>query len=673
MLSPTANAQDGSFDRRVASERGRRRGSWWLSLARLAVAGLLGALLVAAAPIPFGHAGAAGLALRLALPPVLLVVLLGELARVLVAPRRGWRALAEALSGAGVQLQLISAGVVILLGGFASNVLLVDIPLGRLTTFAYLATAALAGLAAWGTRWLAGRPAVRPRVERIPPWAAVATTIVLAGWAGVFVDAVVLPGGLPRLHRVALVLVILAFGVAGSVLARRLPLGRVAAATGAGWLLLLGAGWAAERPATQLAAFAPPTIHTQLLDEARQLFDRDGDGYSALLDGGDCDDADPRAYPLSREGRDCLGWLPGGKARAPRRAPLVAPAATTGPSIIVMVTIDAFRCGFGQPATGAFRDICPRLTALATSGRARLDAHSEGPNTESAMAALHLGAPPGQDPPLATLLGRAGFRTHGILTHRNLMRWRAIPSSFGSIDTSLLAAAADPTATTAAATTDSALAWLGQAERSPGKLFLWAHYYDPHDPYVSLPGSVLVLDHQASYCAEVRRTDAEVGRLVDGLGRLARAQEVLLLVFADHGEAFGEHGRDHHFTSIHEESARIPFVAWSPGPDPTRWLTAPLPAGVMDVRAFLLALLGGPRFQPSTEILVETPYRMDPQVGLVAGGWKLIHHLRFNYDELYDLGRDPFEQDDRAFREPARVGEMGKELGLRLLDPGARR
>src|SRR5205814_7772602 len=114
-LSP--HAQDGSFDRRVASEKrlGGRQ-AWSVAVARLAVAGWLGALLVAAAPIPFGHAGAAGLALLLALPPVLLAVLVQRLAGRLLVPRRPWRALSGAFAGAAVQTQIIVAGAVLLFG-----------------------------------------------------------------------------------------------------------------------------------------------------------------------------------------------------------------------------------------------------------------------------------------------------------------------------------------------------------------------------------------------------------------------------------------------------------------------------------------------------------------------------------------------------------------------------
>src|SRR6185436_9560542 len=298
------------------------------------------------------------------------------------------RALSGSLAGAVLQVQLIVAGAVLLVGVYASNVFLVDLPLGRLTTRAYLATAVVALLLALATRRLTAVAALRARLERVPRWSAAAATLALFGGAGVFADAVILPGGVPRLHRIALVLVLFSFAAVGAVCARRLRLRSVATAAGAATLVLLAAWAIADRPARRLVVQAPPTVHALLLQEARSLLDRDGDGYSALLCGGDCDDADPRAYPLSRTGRDCLGWL-GSGAAVPQRAPLVAPAVPAGPGIIVMVTIDAFRCGFGQDGTGAFRDICPHLTALAGQGRIRLDAHTIGTSTESAMQALH--------------------------------------------------------------------------------------------------------------------------------------------------------------------------------------------------------------------------------------------------------------------------------------------
>src|SRR4051794_23653701 len=169
-LSP--NAQDGSFDRRVASERGTRRGLGTLTFARLALAALAGAVLLAAASVPLGHAGAAGLTLALALPLVLAAVLAGELARVVLGRTRAVRALARALSDAVIHAQVIAAGGILLVGSYASNLFLVDLPLGRLTTCAYLASAAVAGLAALGIRRIAARADVAARVALIPGWLA---------------------------------------------------------------------------------------------------------------------------------------------------------------------------------------------------------------------------------------------------------------------------------------------------------------------------------------------------------------------------------------------------------------------------------------------------------------------------------------------------------------------
>jgi choline-sulfatase len=546
---------------------------------------------------------------------------------------------------------------------------LTELPLGRVTLWAYAAVMGGSLVSALVLRWSFERPGPRRWLRQIPGWQATAATAVLLGAAAVLSDTVILPGGLPRLHLTCLVLALLGFSLAASLVTWHAPLSRLAVVAAMAALLLAAPGWVAQPSVRRLALQTPPTLHTQLLDRARLLLDRDGDGFSAVLDGGDCDDHDASVYPLSLHGRDCLGWIPAGRPAGPAPVRLAAPVPATGPPIVVLVTVDALRCNFGQ-GTGDVGDLCPRIAGLGGQGRVRLDMHTPYPNTESAVRALHLGDESSKGPALASLLADAGYRSHAVITHRALVRVPAIRASFHSLDETLVPASTNSSASTAEQATDHALAWLrqeGNAGPESPRLFLWVHYYDPHDPYVATPGNLFVLSKRENYFAEVRRTDAEVGRLADALGSLARARDVLMLITADHGEAFGEHGRDHHYTSVHEESVRIPFVAWSPGGDPRRYVSAPLPADLFNVRPFLMALIGGAPFEPTAEVMIGTDFADDTQVGILIGGWKLIHHTRLNYDELYDLGADPGERDDRAARQPARVTELGRRLGARLL------
>src|SRR5215475_805315 len=88
-----------------------------------------------------------------------------------------------------------------------------------------------------------------------------------------------------------------------------------------------------------------------------------------------------------------------------------------------------------------------------------------------------------------------------------------------------------------------ALAWLGQHQSHP--FFLWIHLYDPHDPY-SPPEPYRTHYQAAPYDGEIAYTDSVVGRLIIALRTQGLFDRSVVAVMADHGEAFGEHGEQHH-------------------------------------------------------------------------------------------------------------------------------
>jgi hypothetical protein len=567
-------------------------------------------------------------------------------------------------------------------GFYLSNRFLTDEVLGPQTRVGYLISLVATGLGLLWVRRALRRNAPTAWFGKIPRWAALTATLVLVGYLGVVVDLEIIPGRFPRLHVTAFVGALATMTLAAAMLVRRLAAGWLLAAAALEIVFVVVPREQAITGQVPRLAGSPWAGYWQLYQALERALDEDGDGYSLL--GGDCDEADPRAYPLSYDGRDCLGWVSPGASPLPK-APLLAPSPAAGPPIVVLVTIDSFRCGFGVEDREELRDVCPNLTAMARSGRARLDTYTRAPNTSESMAALHLGTVADTEPAVADLLGRAGYRTHAIVTHQVLISAPSglshdrcaepacrIRRSFHSIDDSLVPLSAVPNASSAAAVTDRGLAWLRQAAQARDqKVFLWMHYYDPHAPYARKPGAVFVWKHVESYAAEVRRTDQEIGRFLEGVSALGASEGVLMLVTADHGEEFGLHRRVRHGLTLYQQAVRVPFIAWSPGPNPGRFVTAPLPTTLLEFRHFLLAIIGGVAFNPAADVTFFTRYHEDPQVGILSNGWKLIHHLRLGHSELYDLASDPLELDDKALESPARVLELGKKLGSQLRDdPG---
>lgn len=124
-------------------------------------------------------------------------------------------------------------------------------------------------------------------------------------------------------------------------------------------------------------------------------------------------------------------------------------------------------------------------------------------------------------------------------------------------------------------TLDRGLRWLGHHREE--KFFLFLHSYQVHTPYEPpvehdiftsqpKPGEK---PHWARmrnrYAGEVVYTDRILRRLFDTLDRLGLADETIVVVTADHGDEFGEHGSIGHSRTVYDEVLRVPLVFWAPG------------------------------------------------------------------------------------------------------------
>ncbi|MBM3976481.1 MAG: hypothetical protein FJ299_05775 [Planctomycetes bacterium] len=109
-----------------------------------------------------------------------------------------------------------------------------------------------------------------------------------------------------------------------------------------------------------------------------------------------------------------------------------------------------------------------------------------------------------------------------------------------------------------------ALAWLAGPARERA-FFCWMHFYDPHAPH--MPKSIAPAPPQAgepkgwsAYLAEVRECDAALGSVLDLLRQQGRLDQTTVLVTADHGESFGQHGELTHGMFAYDATLRVPFV-----------------------------------------------------------------------------------------------------------------
>ncbi len=175
----------------------------------------------------------------------------------------------------------------------------------------------------------------------------------------------------------------------------------------------------------------------------------------------------------------------------------------------------------------------------------------------------------------------------------------------------------------AEATTDVALELVREAP-ADRPLFLWVLYFDPHFIYRPPPpwqvaaedctelyawglanlsnagqvfnnhhgvASAAVDDCAKLYDAEITYTDAEIGRLLEGLGGLRDLDDALTVFTADHGENLGEGGLYfEHGDNLHDAALRVPLAFSGPGIAGGRVDDGAV--SLVDVAATVVSLLG---------------------------------------------------------------------------------
>ncbi len=194
---------------------------------------------------------------------------------------------------------------------------------------------------------------------------------------------------------------------------------------------------------------------------------------------------------------------------------------------------------------------------------------------------------------------------------------------------------------------DPLIARLNQAGAEP--LFLYGHIMEPHSPYDR--GKKKGTDFER-YVSEVGVADAQVARVSRALTQRFPTRGVLI-ISADHGEAFGEHGTYQHTKTLYDELLHVPlFVKGAKvkarridarvsladiAPTILDLFGLPAPAG--SIGQSLVPMLRGDSETLTRPLLAEGRLRR----ALYVGDVKVIEDTRRKLVEAYDLARDPKE------------------------------
>jgi arylsulfatase A-like enzyme len=364
------------------------------------------------------------------------------------------------------------------------------------------------------------------------------------------------------------------------------------------------------------------------------------------------------------------------EARARRKAVLAGGAdlPTWEGAHVLLVTIDALRADH-LGAYGYKRKLSPNIDALAAESVVFERAYAQAPHSSFSLSSLmaseylHETVELGHGLPRATLprvLGAAGYRDAaffplGIFHTEGQRLGEYQKDAFGFVRRDHRDLTAEPL-------TDAALEEMDRivGEGEP-PAFLWVHYFDVHEPYDATTFGTSPVDR---YDSEIEIVDRALGRLLKGIEAKAK-RDVIVVLSADHGEEFRDHGGVYHGSSLYEEQVRVPLLIRAPELPPRRIVEQ---VECVDVAPTLAAMATGK--VPTTmrgDDLRAVMFGRTPNAGPAFGAvvhkrmavrWphKLIADLRFGLFELYDLEQDPLEHRNLAKREPALLESMTGEI-----------
>jgi len=232
---------------------------------------------------------------------------------------------------------------------------------------------------------------------------------------------------------------------------------------------------------------------------------------------------------------------------------------------------------------------------------------------------------------------------------------------------------------------DAALDFLDRGESPSGvPFFLFTHFMDPHDPFMDPdtrvggygrkrlgnPDPERYLDKmRRAYIGEIEYLDKSLGDFFAGLKERGLYDNALIVLTADHGEEFQEHGGWWHGQTLFDEQTHVPMIIKLPGKARAGEVNGNL-ARNLDLAPTLLHFAGlekGKMMQGQslidaagefTNASIGYSYAENDFEGIVLQAVRTTDHklIRANAGNsrglppiaLYDMAADPTEQANRS-------------------------
>jgi len=402
---------------------------------------------------------------------------------------------------------------------------------------------------------------------------------------------------------------------------------------------------------------------------------------------------------------------------------------------IVLISIDCLRADH-VGAYGYERDTTPHIDAFADDAVLFETAVSTAPMTLPSHTSMFTGLFPSRHdgskwakidsttPYLAEILSRAGYQTDALVTGAYLSQDYGFERGFDFYFMDYPSPAAE--------TVDQGIELLRLGEGADQFLFL--HLIDAHWPYqppeelrdrfVTQPSDIGPLLHKivnheppsspreveqviGLYDSEILSIDTALGRFFDAMKSMGLYDRSLIILIADHGEAFYGRGHWQHSQTLHEELIRIPLIVKWPDTPSEGWPRGRIPNQVSQVDLFPTILSAAGITPPTSDGLdlrefVEQTAEAKKERSLISEnawrspiGWARKLSIRTDrlkyivslsappgvepteehveHEELYDLVADPDERVNLLDEADFDVEPFRRELASYLGDARAMR
>ncbi len=211
--------------------------------------------------------------------------------------------------------------------------------------------------------------------------------------------------------------------------------------------------------------------------------------------------------------------------------------------------------------------------------------------------------------------------------------------------------------------------------------FLMMTYYDPHRPYnyYRYPEKNFGKTNIDRYDGELAFADKRIGFLLEYLAHQPYWDRTIVVITADHGEEFLEHGKTAHAQQLYRESIFVPLVIRIPGQPPKRIKNN---VSLVDIVPTLYELLCVPPAQPLTGVSLMPVIRGEkvlpryiyseminrlktpPWVirSVVYDRYHMIHVETTDQWELFDFRNDPLERTNLMVAKPTVAARLKRAL-----------